>query len=119
METTFTPEPLYVYDSTSPIGNGFHGTFDIINQPNYGNGVKIMGDVKPYGGERFCTHEEAKAYAKLFAASPDMLKAIRLALNIKDLWAPVSDPGIEHEGEAQALQSMLNELEAAYKKATP
>ncbi len=66
----FTPEPLFVKD--------YHGTFDIINRPSYGEaGTKNIAHVIPYGGERFCTHEEANAYAKLFAASPDLLGALK------------------------------------------
>lgn len=76
--TAFAPEPLFVKDYTSKAGSSYHGTFDIINRASYGEkGAKNIAHVIPYGGERFCTHEEAKAYAKLFAAAPDMLAYIK------------------------------------------
>jgi hypothetical protein len=119
METTFTPAALYAHDDSfiNKVGNRV-GVFRITDSPE--SCGKWIGEVPPYGKEtgNFPEHEEAKAYAQLFAAAPDMAKAIELALNIKDLWAPAGDPSGEHEGEAQALQSMLTYLEAAYLKAT-
>lgn len=61
---------------------------------------------------------ETRANAKLIAAAPDMFDAIKKALEIKQLWFPAGNFSVEHEGEAQALQSMFNALEAAINKAT-
>lgn len=67
----FTPEPLFVHDETL-IKNGCQvGTFDIKT-----NDRKWIADVKPYGGS-FPDYKEAKAYAKLFAASPDMIAELK------------------------------------------
>src|SRR5688572_25925127 len=117
METKFTP--LFVIDSSKNQGHSRIGTIDILNKDEFRPDSKWIAQIMPYGNGRgnFPDHEEAKAYAQLFAAAPDMKKAIELALNIKDLWAPVNDIAIEHEGEAQALQSMLTALQAAYLKA--
>ena len=41
----------------------------------------------------------------LVVAAPKMLAAIKSAMAIKDLWLPAGD-WKEHEGEAQALESM-------------
>lgn len=116
-ENKFTPEPLFVHDGSHIIDGKRVGTLDILNREQHEEGYKWIGDVKPYGNT-FPDYEEAKAYAKLFAASPDMRKAIKLALSIKDLWAPVDYPSVEHEGEAQALQSMLTAFESAIAKST-
>lgn len=119
MSEKFTPVPLYAHDDSHINKDGKRvGVVRITDSPeSYG---KWIGEVPPYGKEtgNFPDHEEAKVYAQLFAAAPDMVKAIELALNIKDLWAPVCDPSIEYEGEAQALQSMVDALKAAYLKAT-
>lgn len=110
--TTFIPEPLFVYDSTAKTDNGYHGTFDIINQDQYRNGTKVIGNVMPYAGERFCTHEEAKAYAKLFAASPELLNALRK-------W--VGDYEAYHKNEPtdqKVMEAIYKEALAAIEKAT-
>lgn len=117
--TTFTPEPLFVKDRSEIISGKRVGTLDILNREQHEEGYKWIGDVKPYGGV-FPDHEEAKAYAKLFAASPDMLKAIQCALNLKDLWSAHQHGTIsaDHAGEMEALQKMQDKLEAALAKAT-
>lgn len=90
--------------------------FGDLNNPEHNGDNPYIGTVAGIGVDKDIP--ECTANAKLIAAAPDMYNAIKLALNIKDLWAPVCDPGIEHEGEAQALQSMLTALEAAMAKAT-
>lgn len=70
--------PLYIHDATKQMEDGSYvGCFDLITKPTYTDDVKVIADVKPYGGN-FPDHEEAKAYAKLFAASPDLLRELRL-----------------------------------------
>jgi hypothetical protein len=120
METKHTPGPWIAVDATRnrEDGRGKTGTFDIKNVSKAAKDRKWLADVKPYGSVGFTGYEEAKANACLIAAAPDMLKAIELTLNIKDLWAPVTDVSSEYEGEAQALQSMFETLQAAYLKAT-
>jgi hypothetical protein len=74
-----TPAPWFVCDSTgkhSQKEGKYTGTFDIINRKQYEVGMKVIGDVKPYGGEHFPEHEEARANAKLIAAAPDMYEAL-------------------------------------------
>lgn len=118
MESKKALGPIHAHDDTRINDTGKRiGSVRITDTPN--SGGKWIGEVFHYGGSEgnFPDHEEAKAYAQLFAAAPDLLKAIELALNIKDLWAPVNYSEAEHEGEAQALQAMMTTLEAAYQKA--
>jgi hypothetical protein len=117
-----TPGPWFVIDSTgkhSQKTGKYTGTFDIINREQFEVGMKAIADAKPYGGN-FPELEEARANAKLIAASPDMLEAIQCALNLKDLWSAQQHGtvSVDHEGEMQALQKMQDKLEAALKKAT-
>jgi hypothetical protein len=74
--TPFTPEPLFVKDGSEVIDGGRVGTLDILNREQHEEGYKWIGDVRPYGGT-FPDYEEAKAYAKLFAAAPDLLAALK------------------------------------------
>lgn len=73
--------PLFVHDNTSPDtkSGGYKGDFSILTGPRYTDSVKTIASVPPYGGF-FPEHDEAKAYANLFAAAPDLLAALRLAL---------------------------------------
>jgi len=118
--TQFISAALYAYDDSHINDCGKRiGVIRIVDTPEP-PADKWIAEVYPYGegSGRFPEHSEAVAYAKLFAAAPDMLKAIELAINIKDLWMPVNDVSVQHEGEAQALQSMHDTLKAAYLKAT-
>lgn len=116
-----TPGPLYIHDGTQLNEQGnIIGCFDILDKPGYEKNVKAIAQFFPYGKDRknnFPDVEEARANAKLYAAAPDLLAAVEKALEIKQLWFPAGDYSVEHEGEAQALQSMFSALEAAYKKA--
>lgn len=119
-EANITEGPWYVKDGSYIDNDKRIGSIDILTEKDYISGAKWIGQVTPYGdhNKNFPDYEEAKVIANLFATAPDMFKAIQLALNIKDLWAPINDIGVEHEGEARALQSMLDALHTAYLKAT-
>lgn len=113
--------PLYVYDNTSRKDDGsYHGCFDLITKPTYTNGVKVIGTVIPYGGEHYLTREEAEVYAKLFAASSELLEAVQFALKIQDLWSARGYKSVpaDHAGEFEALQAMQTRFETAISKAT-
>lgn len=73
-----TPGPWFVCDSTMKrtTKDGHSGTFDIINREQYEIGMKVIGDVKPYGGN-FPDKDEAQANAKLIAAAPDMFADLK------------------------------------------
>ena len=79
MSDAFIPEQLFVHDETEMSDGNWIGTFNIKNKETSGEGCKWIGDVKPYGSkyDQFPEHEEAKAYAKLFAASPDMITELK------------------------------------------
>lgn len=77
--------PLYVHDGAKEKDNGgFTGSLSIITMPHYANGVKNIGDIHPYGGEGFPDYEEAKVYAKLFAAAPDLLEALQMFIDFPE-----------------------------------
>lgn len=82
MEIKF--EPLYVSDNTTMDQNEksknvkWIGTFQIQNRKDHVSDRKIIGDVYPYGRgayTSFPTKDEAEAYARLFAAAPELLDA--------------------------------------------
>jgi hypothetical protein len=114
--TPFIPEPLFVIDNTSIANEGprkgrLIGTFDIMNRPTPEDGLKWIGDTKPYG-DGFPDLEEAKAYAKLFAASPDLLESLRLALPYIEGAYECAFPDSDHN------EYVLEAAKAAIAKAT-
>lgn len=113
---------LFVVDYSVVKDGARAGTIDILTKNRFELGSKWIAQVMPYGTTKgnFPDHDEAKAYAHLFAASPDLLNAIQHALNLKDLWSAdqYGTVSADHEGEMQALKEMQNMLEAAYLKAT-
>lgn len=76
--------PLYVHDGSRKKEDGsYTGTFSLITMPVYVKETKTIGDVNPYGGS-FPSYEEAKAYAKLFAAAPDLLEALQMFIDFPE-----------------------------------
>jgi hypothetical protein len=96
---------LFVHDDTCPDNErgGYKGQFSILTGPGYTDGVKSVASIPPYGGF-FPDRNEAKAYAQLFSAAPDMF------LVIKELYEYTKRHGIKIY--------MQEEIDAAYLKAT-
>jgi hypothetical protein len=96
---------LFVHDDTCPDNErgGYKGQFSILTGPGYTDGVKSVASIPPYGGF-FPDRNEAKAYAQLFAAAPDMFEVI------KELYEYSMNTG--HKG------LLFPKIEAAYLKAT-
>jgi hypothetical protein len=81
MEAQFTPATLFAHDDSFINKDGKRvGVIRITDLAE--SGGKWIGEVPSYGIEtgNFPDHEEAKAYATLFAAAPELLEALKLAL---------------------------------------
>ena len=61
------------HDDTQPQDHSL-GTITILDQNK-----KIMAYVPPYGGEFWCTYEEAQKIGLLIAAAPELLAACKAA----------------------------------------
>lgn len=63
-------------------------------------------------------HTHAEANAHLIGAAPDMIEAIKFALEIRDLWAPILEKPVspQHEEEMQALTSMEEKFKSVLTK---
>ena len=76
---------------------------------------KNLAEIEPTENE-----EEATANARLMAAAPDMLEALRAAMRVVDLWSPnYSKENMEPSeiGELAALSMMRQNIEKAIAKA--
>jgi hypothetical protein len=82
MEKQFNPAPLFVIDYSGIKDGARIGTIDILTKDRFEPSAKWIATVMPYGTSRgnFPDHEEAKAYADLFAAAPYLLDAARYAV---------------------------------------
>lgn len=112
MEVKHTPGPWKVC-----VGNAGSIFGDLNNDAHNGDNPYI-GEVAGIGVDKDIP--ECTANAQLIAAAPDMFEAIQCALNLKDLWSAQQNGTVsaDHAGEMEALQAMLDKLQAAYLKAT-
>jgi ribosomal protein S9 len=62
---------------------------------------------------------EANANEQLRAAAPELLEVVQTFVELKDLYIPIDDGGIEDEflGEMEALNNAVIKAESAIKKA--
>lgn len=80
-------EPLFIHDDVAPPlltsknGAKYIGTYDLKTTEEINEETKWIAAVHPYECFGFPSKEDARAYAKLFAAAPDMLQAL---IDIKD-----------------------------------
>jgi hypothetical protein len=99
-EPKFTPGPwsIHVQESTGEL---------LVTAQNYPLAICNVND---YGGM------PASDNARLIAAAPDLLEALRGAMRISDLWLPEQcEP--EHEDKLKALHAMKLCFETAIAKA--
>ena len=111
MNIQLTPAPLFTHDDSFINKEGKRvGVVRITDSSE--SGGKWIGEVPPYGIEtgNFPDYEEAKAYAKLFAAAPDMLSALQAALAVADK----TFTGVRTD----ECQAVYDQVKAAIDKAT-
>lgn len=106
----FTPASLHAIDDSFINEKSKRvGTLNISEGKSIG-GSKWIAQVMPYGSSNgdFPDYDEAKKYAHLFAAAPDLLEAAKYAIECIESLGNTGDSG------DQALQA----LQAAIAKAT-
>lgn len=89
----------YNRDGSQELCNQFYFTV----YPDYAHGV---------------TDEEAEEVAVMVSAAPELLEALQNLLLIENLIQYPDDTKEEHQGEAEAVSSFINQAKAAITKAT-